>query len=95
MHARGRLPIGQDFVHEGILGTAFTLAPSEARDIVRVAEMIKTAAREQLPVVHPENPGIAGITIDQAPRPAPHPRRPPPQHRRRHKRQARLPPRRR
>ncbi|MBS1860054.1 MAG: proline racemase family protein, partial [Acidobacteria bacterium] len=41
------------------------LAPDEARDIVRVAEMIKAAAREQLPVVHPENPGIAGVTIAQ------------------------------
>ena len=43
----------------------FRLTPDEARDIVRVAETIKAAAREQLPVVHPENPGIAGITIAQ------------------------------
>jgi proline racemase len=43
----------------------FKLTPDEAKDIVRVAEMIKAAAREQLPVVHPENPGIAGITIAQ------------------------------
>ena len=42
-----------------------TLAPHEARDIVRVAEMIKAATQEQLPVVHPENPGIAGVTIAQ------------------------------
>src|SRR5580658_3361808 len=41
------------------------LTAGEARDIVRVAEMIKAAAREQLPVVHPENPGIAGVTIAQ------------------------------
>jgi proline racemase len=41
------------------------LSPDEARDIVRVAEMIKAATREQLPVVHPENPGIAGVTIAQ------------------------------
>jgi proline racemase len=41
------------------------LTPDEARDIVRVAEMIKAAAHEQLPVVHPENPGIAGVTIAQ------------------------------
>jgi len=41
------------------------LAPDEARDIVRVAEMIKAATQEQLPVVHPENPGIAGVTIAQ------------------------------
>jgi proline racemase len=43
----------------------FRLAPDEARDIVRVAEMIKAATREQLPVVHPENPGISGVTIAQ------------------------------
>ncbi len=41
------------------------LAPDEARDIVRIAEMIKAAAREQLPVSHPENPGISGISIAQ------------------------------
>jgi proline racemase len=43
----------------------FQLSPDEARDIVRVAEMIKAAAREQLPVSHPENPEIAGVTIAQ------------------------------
>jgi len=42
-----------------------TLRPDEARDIVRVAEMIKAAAQEQLPVRHPENPGMAGVTIAQ------------------------------
>jgi len=43
----------------------FRLAPDEGRDIARVAEMIKAAAREQLPVAHPENAGIAGVTIAQ------------------------------
>jgi len=32
---------------------------------VRITEMIKAAAREQLPVTHPEEPGFAGITIAQ------------------------------
>ena len=41
------------------------LTPDEGRDIVRIGEMIKAATREQLPVVHPENPGIAGVTIAQ------------------------------
>jgi proline racemase len=41
------------------------LAPDEARDIVRVGEMIKAAAQEQLTAVHPENPGISGVTIAQ------------------------------
>ena len=39
------------------------LTPDEGRDIVRIGEMIKAAAHEQLPVEHPENPGIRGITI--------------------------------
>jgi proline racemase len=43
----------------------FRLSPGEARGIVRVAEMIKAAAREQLPVAHPENAEIAGVTIAQ------------------------------
>jgi proline racemase len=47
--------------------TAFglKLTPDEGRDIVRITEMIKTAAREQLPVTHPEQPGFTGITIAQ------------------------------
>ena len=41
------------------------LTPDEGRDIVRISEMIKAAANEQLPVVHPDQPGFAGITIAQ------------------------------
>jgi proline racemase len=48
----------------------FRLTPDEGRDITRVTEMIKAAAREQLPVVHPEQPGFAGITIVQLSGPA-------------------------
>jgi proline racemase len=40
------------------------LSPDEGREIVRIGEMIKAAAREQLPVAHPDTPGI-GITIAQ------------------------------
>jgi proline racemase len=40
-----------------------SLTPAEGRDIVRVGEMIKAAVREQLPVVHPENPEIKQVTI--------------------------------
>ena len=39
------------------------LTPDRADEITRVGEMIKAAAREQLPVVHPDNPEIRGITI--------------------------------
>lgn len=41
----------------------FALVPSEARDLSRVGELIRLAAREQLPCVHPENPEIAGVSI--------------------------------
>ncbi len=43
----------------------FQLKPDEARDIVRVAEMIKAATADQLPVAHPENPAISGVSIAQ------------------------------
>jgi proline racemase len=39
------------------------LVPDEAREIVRIGEMIKKAAQEQLDVVHPDNPEIRGVTI--------------------------------
>lgn len=39
------------------------LVPEEAADIVRVGEMVKKAAQEQLEVVHPDNPEIRGVTI--------------------------------
>ena len=42
-----------------------SLTPDEGRDIVRITEMIKAAAREQVPVVHPGQPGFRGVTIAQ------------------------------
>lgn len=39
------------------------LVPDRAGEITRAGEMIKAAAREQLPCVHPENPDINGVTI--------------------------------
>ena len=47
----------------------FSLEPSEARDLSRVGEQIRVAAREQLPCVHPENPDIAGVSIVQIAQP--------------------------
>ncbi len=41
------------------------LTRDEGGDIVRISEMVKAAAAEQLPVVHPDQPGFAGITIAQ------------------------------
>jgi len=49
------------------------LTPDEGRDVVRICEAIKTAAREQLPVLHPENPKIAGVSIGQLWGPPTHP----------------------
>jgi proline racemase len=43
----------------------FALEPSEARDLSRVGELIRLAAREQLPCIHPTNPGIQGVSIVQ------------------------------
>lgn len=46
------------------------LTADEGRDIVALGERIKAATREQWPVVHPENPEIAGVTIAQFSAPA-------------------------
>jgi proline racemase len=41
----------------------FRLTPDEGRDLVRVGEMVKAAAREQVPVAHPEHAELSGISI--------------------------------
>ncbi len=41
------------------------LTPDEGRDIVRISELIRAAANEQLPVSHPQIPEFNGITISQ------------------------------
>lgn len=46
------------------------LLPENAGEITRIGEMIKAAAQEQLPVVHPQQPEIAGVTIAQLSAPA-------------------------
>jgi proline racemase len=40
----------------------FGLTPDEARELCVVGQRVKSAAAEQLPVTHPENPAFAGIT---------------------------------
>ena len=45
----------------------FRLVPDEGRDITRVTELIKAAAAEQLPVVHPEQPSFAGSRSGSCP----------------------------
>ena len=56
---------GMIYVIAGAPALGLRLTPDEGRDIVRVAERIKAAAREQLPVAHPENPGIEGVSITE------------------------------
>lgn len=50
-----------------------TITPDRGGELVRLGEMVKAAAREQLPVVHPENPEIKDITIAVISGPATHP----------------------
>jgi proline racemase len=61
---------GMFYVIADAAALGLCLTPDEARDIVRVGEMIKAATREQLPAVHPENPAISGVTIAQLSGPA-------------------------
>ena len=43
----------------------FSLEPAEARELSAAGELIRAAAREQLPCAHPDNPEIAGVSIVQ------------------------------
>jgi proline racemase len=47
----------------------FQVTADEARDLATVGEKIRVAAREQVTAVHPENPGIHGVSIVQLNRP--------------------------
>ncbi|MBI3965476.1 MAG: proline racemase family protein [Chloroflexi bacterium] len=61
---------GMFYVIADATALGLALTPDEGREIVRLGELIKAATREQLPVVHPENPEIAGPTIAQLSAPA-------------------------
>jgi proline racemase len=41
------------------------IEPDNAAEIARVGEMLRAAAAEQLPVVHPDNPEIRDVSIAQ------------------------------
>jgi proline racemase len=49
------------------------LTPENGAEITRICAMIRAATREQLPVVHPDNPQIVGPTISQLSAPPTHP----------------------
>jgi proline racemase len=50
-----------------------SLTAGEEQQIMKVGEMLKAAAREQLDVGHPENPAIGGVSISQLSAPPAHP----------------------
>jgi len=54
---------GMAYVQVEAADFGFAIEPHEARDICELGEKIKLAAAEQLPVEHPENPAIPGISI--------------------------------
>jgi proline racemase len=54
---------GMWYAIAGARELGFALEPSEARELARVGELIRLAAREQLECVHPENSEIAGVSI--------------------------------
>jgi proline racemase len=56
---------GMFYVIADAASLGLRLTPDEGREIVRLGEMIKAAAREQYPVVHPENPEVSGFSVAQ------------------------------
>jgi proline racemase len=54
---------GMFYVISDAVAFGLRLVPEEGREIVRIGEMIKAAAQEQLPVKHPLQPGFSGVTI--------------------------------
>ena len=54
---------GMFYVSSDAASFGLRLVPEEGREIVRIGEMIKAAAQEQLPVEHPQQPGFREVTI--------------------------------
>jgi proline racemase len=64
----GTIPIdvaygGMHYALVDAMAVGFRITRDEARDICVVGQKIKQAAREQLEIVHPENPEIRDVTI--------------------------------
>ena len=64
---------GMFYVIADAASVGVELTPESGRDIVRISEMIRNAANEQLTVQHPEVAAFRGITISQLSGPATHP----------------------
>jgi proline racemase len=56
---------GMFYVIADATALGLALTPDEGRSIVRLGEMIKAAAREQLSVTHPDNPEVTGYSVAQ------------------------------
>ncbi len=56
---------GMIFAIADAAALGFKLEPSEARALADLGEKIRVAARAQVPVVHPEQPDIRGVSIVQ------------------------------
>lgn len=54
---------GGFFVFIDATALGFRIVPEEARELARLGQLVKRAASEQLPVVHPENPELHTITF--------------------------------
>jgi proline racemase len=61
---------GMFYVIADAVSLGLRLTPDEGRQIVRIGEMIKAAAREQYPVAHPDNPADSGYSVAQLSGPA-------------------------
>ncbi len=49
------------------------ITPANGRELARISAMLRQAAAEQLPVVHPDNEGISGVSISMLTGPPTHP----------------------
>jgi proline racemase len=54
---------GQFFVQAAAADCGVDLDPIRARELVRAGALLRIAAREQLDVRHPLNPGVAGVSL--------------------------------
>ncbi|MFV0459271.1 MAG: proline racemase family protein [Actinomycetales bacterium] len=54
---------GQFFVQTDVRNVGLDLDPGRAKDLARAGALIKLAAREQIRVSHPVNPGVGGVAL--------------------------------
>ncbi|WP_317626414.1 proline racemase family protein [Rhodalgimonas zhirmunskyi] len=67
-HGRARVDIawgGMFYVIADAAQFGLAITPDAGGDLVRLSEALRHAAAEQLPVAHPDNPGLTGPTISQ------------------------------